>query len=92
MKKIILLLCLSGLSASISCQSVDGAKGVDLFASGDFSGWSQVNGEPVTEGWRIKNGVIHRYDDGGDIITREKYKDFELSFEWKISEAGNSGV
>jgi hypothetical protein len=29
---------------------------------------------------------------GGDIITREKYGNFELSLEWKISEGGNSGI
>ncbi|MFW6019809.1 MAG: 3-keto-disaccharide hydrolase, partial [Bacteroidales bacterium] len=29
---------------------------------------------------------------GGDIITREKYQNFELSLEWKVSEGGNSGI
>ncbi|MCF8222421.1 MAG: DUF1080 domain-containing protein [Bacteroidales bacterium] len=29
---------------------------------------------------------------GGDIITKEKYSNFELSLEWKISEGGNSGI
>jgi hypothetical protein len=28
----------------------------------------------------------------GNIITKEKFKDFELTFEWKISKAGNSGI
>jgi Domain of Unknown Function (DUF1080) len=27
-----------------------------------------------------------------DLVTKEKYKDFELEFEWKVSVAGNSGV
>ena len=68
------------------------AKGTDLFASGDFSQWTTVNGQSVQKGWRIEDGVIHRFSKGGDIITKEAYKDFELSFEWKISKAGNSGV
>lgn len=29
---------------------------------------------------------------GNDIITLEKFDDFELSWEWKISPGGNSGV
>jgi hypothetical protein len=29
---------------------------------------------------------------GGDIITLNKYKDFELELEWKVSEGGNSGI
>ena len=28
----------------------------------------------------------------GDIMTREKFVDFELSLEWKISKGGNSGI
>lgn len=28
----------------------------------------------------------------GDLVTKEEFGDFELSFEWKIVEAGNSGV
>ena len=64
----------------------------NLFSSDDFSQWTKVNGKPVGSGWIIKNGVVHRNARGGDIITKEKFKDFELTFEWKISEAGNSGI
>jgi mono/diheme cytochrome c family protein len=64
----------------------------DLFASGDFSAWTTAKGAPVEKGWKIEDGVIHRHAKGGDIITKASYKNFELSFEWKISKAGNSGV
>jgi len=64
----------------------------NLFPSNDFSQWTKVNGKPVGKGWEINNGVIHRKSLSGDIITKEKFKDFELTFEWKISEAGNSGI
>lgn len=68
------------------------AEELNLFASGDFSAWTNVDGSPVGEGWKFENGILSRPGATGDIITKEKYKDFELSFEWKISEAGNSGV
>ena len=29
---------------------------------------------------------------GMDIISKEKFENFELSLEWKISEGGNSGI
>ena len=65
----------------------------DLFASGDFSNWTSIKGTAIGEGWSIENGIIHRSGKRpGDIITRDHYKDFELRFDWKISEAGNSGV
>ena len=58
----------------------------DYSFSDDFSQWTKVNGDPVGVGWTIK-GVVHRNARGGDIITKEKFKDFDLTFEWKISEA-----
>jgi hypothetical protein len=65
----------------------------DLFASGDFSGWTKVNGKPVSHHWTISDGVVYRSKDGGgDIVTRQDFKDFELCFDWKISEVGNSGI
>jgi hypothetical protein len=64
-----------------------------LFASGDFSNWTKINGAPVGAGWSIDNGIIHRSGKRpGDIITKQHYENFELRFDWKISEAGNSGV
>jgi hypothetical protein len=68
------------------------SKSLILFSKDDFSQWTKVNGDPVDVGWVIKKGVVHRNARGGDIITKEKFKDFELTFEWKISEAGNSGI
>jgi len=65
----------------------------DLFAAGDFSKWSKVNGDPVPKQWTINDGIVHRGKlGGGSIITKRHYKDFELRFDWKISEAGNSGI
>ena len=63
-----------------------------LFASDDFSNWTNLNGDAVTKGWSIENGIVHRPSRGGDIITKQHYENFELHFDWKISEAGNSGV
>ncbi|MGJ8638809.1 MAG: 3-keto-disaccharide hydrolase [Opitutaceae bacterium] len=65
----------------------------DLFSTGDFSQWTNPQGKAVGKGWSIENGVIHRGGiKPGGINTKKKYKDFELRFDWKISEAGNSGV
>jgi len=50
-------------------------------------------------GWNIDDNAIHCISSGkgeagkgGDIITKEKYKNFELTLEWKISPGGNSGI
>ena len=64
----------------------------DLFEKDDFSKWTKVNGDQVGKGWSVKKGIVYRGSKGGDIITKEKFKNFELTFEWKIAEAGNSGI
>ena len=51
-----------------------------------------------SQGWTIEDGVlVFRPVEGEspgplDIITKEKYSDFELELEWMISEGGNSGI
>jgi len=63
-----------------------------LFDGKSLDQWSHKDGKPVTKGWEVADGTIHRQTGGGDIITKKKYENFELEFEWKISEGGNSGV
>ena len=45
-------------------------------------------------GWTIDAaGIVHRGRPlAGDIVTRDAFHDFELTFEWKISQGGNSGI
>ncbi len=50
-------------------------------------------------GWEIKNGELKvlkstggESTNGGDIVTLKKYKNFELSVDFKITKGANSGV
>jgi len=52
-----------------------------------------------TGGWKIENGLlmVSKSDggestNGGDIVTLKKYKNFELSVEFKFTEGANSGI
>lgn len=47
--------------------------------------------DKLPEGWVAEDGALVRKGKG-DIITKEKYESFELHIDWKISEAGNSGI
>ncbi len=65
----------------------------DLLANKDLSRFRGYQQEPIGDGWKIDGKNLH-FDGsgGGDIITKDEYDDFELQFEYKISEGGNSGV
>ncbi len=83
------------------------AEGWILLFDGDtLKGWRGLGLSDIPEGhWTIEQGCIKKIPSGdvplqpdgqplqgGDIITRETFTDFELTFEWKISRAGNSGI
>lgn len=52
-----------------------------------------------TDGWTIKDGILSVADTGGaesaaggDIVTVEKYGDFELTVDFRLSKGANSGI
>ncbi|HTA95103.1 MAG TPA: family 16 glycoside hydrolase, partial [Verrucomicrobiae bacterium] len=63
-------------------------------------GWrSAKSDEFPTESWVIENGELSVTNDnggesavGGDIITRDRYSNFELSADFKITPGANSGI
>lgn len=66
-----------------------------LFDGKTLDNWMTVDGKSVTQGWEVVDGAIHlnrKAARGGHIVTRQKYGDFDLSFEWKIAARGNSGL
>jgi hypothetical protein len=77
-----------------------------LFDGRTFNGWRGLGYDSVpTAHWKIENGAIRKIADGdvprlpdgqpaagGDLMTRDTYRDFELTWDWRISRAGNSGV
>jgi hypothetical protein len=42
--------------------------------------------------WEIVNGVLQKDSHANDIASKDQFGDFELELEWKIGEAGNSGI
>jgi len=51
------------------------------------------------KGWAMENGILKVLNasggestNGGDIVTIKKYKNFELSVDFKITDSANSGI
>jgi len=64
-----------------------------LFDGKSTAGWRNYKGQTVGAGWTVIDGILTRSGDGaGDIITADKYRNFELALDWRISEGGNSGI
>jgi type 1 glutamine amidotransferase len=63
-----------------------------LFDGSSLDAWRGYNQQEVPKTWKIEGKTITCEGSGGDLITREKFENFELEFEWKVPPKGNSGV
>ena len=71
-----------------------------LFDGKTTTGWRGAYADHFpTTGWKVVDGELRgelangaESGDAGDIVTVDKYRDFELVFDWKLGKGGNSGV
>ncbi|MCH2183495.1 MAG: DUF1080 domain-containing protein [Mariniblastus sp.] len=78
-------------SVGAQCATPLRGQPIPLFDGETLSGWTKRDGQPHP-GWTVQEGAIHRAKGGGDLYHKHFYRDFELTFEWKILADGNSGV
>ena len=74
---------------------------IELFNGKNLEGWHTYGAggaDDSYDGWYVENEEL-AFDyqlrtEGGssNLVTNDKYTNFELSFEWKISPQGNSGI
>jgi hypothetical protein len=63
-----------------------------LFDGRSLDAWRGFRNSTVPAGWQVVDGALTRVGEGGDLITRDEFGDFELALEWKVAEGGNSGI
>ena len=62
-----------------------------LFNGTDLSGWNVVGGKAAS--WGVADGVLFTSGEGGGWLSTEReYDNFELELDFRLPEAGNSGV
>ena len=54
-----------------------------------FRGWRS---EGMPDGWHVVDGTLKKEGNVDDLVTKAQFGNFELELEWKIGQAGNSGV
>ncbi len=66
-----------------------------IFNGKDFTGWRGFGKDYVTEKWTIDSlGNMHFLagsGEGGDILFAREFDNFDVAFDWKVSEGANSG-
>lgn len=83
-------------SVNVLTSAEEGEGWEILFSEENLDRWKGFQSDSIPGKWVVDDSAIHFDPDaegsGGDIVTREAFSNFELSFDWKISECGNSGV
>ena len=57
-----------------------------------LAAWRGFQNPAVPDGWKVADGAIVKTMTTRDIMTKDEFGDFELEIEWKIGDAGNSGI
>jgi hypothetical protein len=77
-----------------------------LFDGKTLNGWRGLGYDSVpTAHWKVENGAIKKIAsgnvpkmpdgqpaNGGDLMTVDSFRDFELAFDWKVTPGANSGL
>jgi hypothetical protein len=74
-------------------QAADEAK--SLFDGKTLAGWHSFKKTTGPEkGWDVQDGCLHHIPKGGggDLISDATFENFDLTWEWKVAEGGNSGL
>jgi 3-keto-disaccharide hydrolase len=84
-------------AAALAAQSTSGGR--LLFDGKTTKGWRGFKKPSFPGGWIVEDGWLKKPKTtgedsrgAGDIITIDTFDNFDLTFEWKISPGGNSGV
>ena len=63
-----------------------------LFDGTSLDAWRGYKGAAIPDGWHIDHGTLAKDARVADIVSKDEFGDFELEIDWKIGEAGNSGI
>lgn len=85
------------LMLAITSSAAIGKKGKWklLFDGKSTESWRAFRGDRFPDQvWKVEEGTLTTVVGAQpvDIVTKNKYRDFELDLEWRISTGGNSGI
>jgi hypothetical protein len=63
-----------------------------LFDGTSLEAWRGYKSDKVPPGWKIADRTLAKDARVEDIVSKDEFGDFELEMDWRIGEAGNSGI
>ncbi len=99
-----ILIAVPGVSQNVNKLSKEEQKAgwTLLFNGTNFDGWRQCNGKTMPKNWLIEDNAMKVFtgegkqpgqgSDGDILFSSKKFKNFELTIDWKASKMANSGI
>jgi hypothetical protein len=63
-----------------------------LFDGRTTAGWRGYKQPGMPSGWEAVDGALTRTGATTDIVTVDRFRNFELALEWRVAPGGNSGI
>lgn len=63
-----------------------------LFDGTTTSGWRGYKSDSVPAEWHVEDGTLTKSKPAHDILTTDKYGNFDLQLDWKLAPKGNAGI
>lgn len=82
----------SGASSVVASASADSARWRTLFDGKSLAAFRGYKVDSIPNGWHVVDGMLEKSGSVGDLVTRDKFGNFELSFDWRLGPGGNSGA
>jgi hypothetical protein len=78
-------------------ESDDEGDWIELFDGKSLAGWHGYNKTGEVKNWTVEDGALvclgaAKDAHGGDLVTDQKFDNFELTWDWKVDKGSNSGV
>ena len=63
-----------------------------LFDGRTTNGWHPYCSSGTPPGWQVVDGALTLVCKSADIVTNDRFRNFELSIDWNVAPGGNSGI
>jgi 3-keto-disaccharide hydrolase len=72
--------------------------------TGTMTGWRSIGGDDARQfwrgwksegfpvGWKVEGNTLSKEGEAEDLISRDRFGNFELELEWKLTPGGNAGI
>jgi hypothetical protein len=63
-----------------------------LFDGTTTTGWRGYKSQSLPAEWHVEDGTLTKSKPAHDIVSTDKYGNFDLQLDWKLARKGNAGV